>query len=438
MFLSSTKRKKNRTRLSVETFNDRIVPAVVFTQLDLDGDGATDDIRIVGDGQNSKITITDNGANQVQIQIDANGDGDYNDAGKGDLSNTFNFSADSMVLEAQLKGGKDSFDYIVANNTSASARTVVVDLGSGNDSFNWNTSANDVLNLSRISIDVTAGSGADTINVSFDEVRKSQISVKVDAGAGNDKYDVKFDRIDDGASVDMHTELGAGLNIHNADINEVGFGDKGTLDMVIVGGNQKDTVELRMHDDIGDGTKASRFSAVIDLLGGNDIFKALFDATGNVFRVDDHSQASFVVRGGAGHDTILAGQNGTGTIRIDPDALLSINLDGGVGHDNVVADFGSANLWELIGMLQIRMDGGIGNDTMTCLLANNSNSTGTYDVAVRGGAGNDTMTFNLVNTNGTPTYGPANGAVLDGGTGTDSLTNSNPAVGKLAAFETVI
>lgn len=438
MTLYSTKRKNNRARLALEAFNDRIVPAVVLTQLDLDNDGNTDDIRIVGDGQNSKITITDNGANQVQIQIDANGDGDYNDVANGDVNNIFSFSGNSFVLEAQLKGGNDSFDYEVSSNFSAAARTVVIDLGGGNNSFNWNLAANDVLNNSRISLDVTGGTGADSIGVTFDEVRKSQVSIKVDVGAGNDKYDVEFDRIDDGAAVDMHTELGAGLNIHNADFQEVGFGDKGTVTTVVVGGNQADTVELRMHDDVGNGVIASHFNAVVDLLGGNDSFKGLFDANGNVFRVDDHSEASLVVRGGAGNDTILAGQNGTGTIKLDPDALLSISLDGGAGNDTVVTDFGSANLWELIGMLYVRMDGGLGNDTMTCLLANNANSTGVYDVAVRGGAGSDSMTFNLINNGGTPTYGPAAGVVLDGGIGADSLTNGNPAITKGAAFETII
>lgn len=438
MSLFSTKRKKSRTRLGLEAFNDRIVPAVVLTQLDLDGDGATDDIRIVGDGQNSKITITDNGANQVQIQIDANGDGDYADYARGDLSSMFSFTGDSLMLEAQLKGGHDSLDYIAAGNFSASTRTAVVDLGSGNDTFNWNLGTNDVLNTSRISLDVTAGTGHDTIGVNFDEIRKSQVSIKVDAGSGNDKYDVDFERIDDGASVDIHTELGAGLNVHNADLQEVGFGDKGAVDMVIVGGNQTDTIELRMHDDIGNGVLASRFSAVVDLLGGHDSFKALFDATGNVFRVDDHSQASFVVRGGAGNDTILAGQNGTGTIRIDPDGLWSIDLDGGAGNDIVVTDFGSTNAWELIGTIRVRMDGGLGNDTMTCLLANESDTTGVYDVAVRGGAGNDAMTFNCINGNGTPTYGPAAGVILDGGLGTDSLTNSNQAISKTTMFELMI
>ena len=64
---------------------------------------------------------------------------------------------------------------------------------------------------------------------------------------------------------------------------------------------------MRFHDDVGNGLIASR-SAVVDLLGGNDSFR-LCTMGGNVFRVDDHSQASLVVRGGAGNDTISAGQN---------------------------------------------------------------------------------------------------------------------------------
>ena len=38
--------RSTRPQLGLEFLEGRIVPAVVVTQLDLDGDGATDDIRI--------------------------------------------------------------------------------------------------------------------------------------------------------------------------------------------------------------------------------------------------------------------------------------------------------------------------------------------------------------------------------------------------------
>jgi hypothetical protein len=194
-----------------------------------------------------------------------------------------------------------------------------------------------------------------------------------------------------------------------------------------------------MHDDVGDGTKASRFSAVVDLLGGSDTFKAQFDRDGNVFRVDDQSQCAFAVRGGAGNDVLSASQSGaTGTIRIDPNGLLSIDLDGGAGNDTLVTDFGAGDAFELLGAVRVRMDGGLGNDILTCLLANEVDTTGEYDVALRGGAGNDAMSFNVVNNGGTPTFGPTGKAALDGGLGLDTLTNGNKPASFGTGFETVI
>lgn len=427
-----------RTRLNLCRLDARIVPAVVLTTLDLDGDGQTDDVRIVGDAQNSKITIQDNGADTLTIAIDANGDGDLTDPGDS-IAVPHAFTGDSVALQLILGAGNDTVEYTATGNFSASTRSVTVDLGAGNDKLLFGTGANDAFNASTILLDVTAGLGNDTVGVQFDEVRKSLVSVTSDLGAGSDTYDQAFDRIDDGAAVTLHTELGAGPNTYTADFQEIGFGDRGSVDATVVGGNQADAVRFNMHDDVGDGVKASRFSAVVDLLGGNDTFQSAFDLGGNVFRVDDQSQCSFVVRGGAGNDALTAaGTGAAGTIRIDPNALLSVDLDGGAGNDNVVADFGASGAIELIGVMRVRMDGGLGNDHVTCLLANNANTTGSFDVIVRGGAGNDPMAFSLANAGGTPTLGPTGKAVLDGGTGLDTLTNASKALSAALGFELVI
>lgn len=438
MFRSVKSRKSNRTRLGVESLNSRIVPAVVLQHLDLDGDAQTDDIRIIGDFRASKVYLTDNSQNQIQVQIDANGDGDYADAILGDLNTAFSYSNNSFVVDARLGAGKDSLTYAGTSNWSGGERTISADLGSGNDEFTY-IQNNDVFAHSHISLDVTGGYGNDTIAITHHEVRNSQVSLKVDAGFGSDVYNLKFDRIDDGSAVDIHTELGNGLNVHNADFEEIGFGDKAAVDMYVMGGVHKDTIKLNMHDDVGNGVTASRFSAVYDLFAGNDDFTALYDVGGNQFRVDDHSQASIVVRGGAGNDNILAGQNGlVGMIRIDPDALLSIDLDGGLGNDHIISSFALNDAFKNEGVIRIRMDGGFGIDTMSCFLANEASTNGVYDVAVRGGAGNDVMSFNLFNNGGAPTFGPAGGIILDGGLGVDKLTNGNPAVTKNVGVETVI
>ena len=59
-------------------------------------------------------------------------------------------------------------------------------------------------------------------------------------------------------------------------------------------------------------------------------------------------------------------------------------------------------------------------------------------MAIRGGAGNDTMAFNLVNNGGTPILGPTGKALLDGGLGTDTLTNAAKALSVGIGFELVI
>src|SRR5262249_44000749 len=110
----------------------------------------------------------------------------------------------------------------------------------------------------------------------------------------------------------------------------------------------------------------------------------------------------------------------------------------GLGNDTMVTDFGAGDTLELLGAIRVRMDGGLGTDVLTCLLANNVNTTGEFDVAVRGGAGNDTMAFSLVNNGGAPILGPTGKAVLDGGLGTDTLTNTAKALSVGIGFELVI
>jgi hypothetical protein len=179
-------------------------------------------------------------------------------------------------------------------------------------------------------------------------------------------------------------------------------------------------------------------SVSVDLLGGDDVFQGVLDAGGNFgFRVDDHSQASIAVRGGAGNDNLSVGRDGIFPIHIDPDALMDIRLDGGTGNDAVGVIFAGSDAWFIEGALRVRLDGGLGNDFLNCLLSNNAQTTGIYDVAVRGGDGTDSVVFALNNNGGAPSFGPALGVVLDGGTGADTLTNGTPQVTVKTAFETI-
>jgi hypothetical protein len=440
MFTSPARRltpRKRRTRLGLDQLSARIVPAVVLTQLDLDGDGAADDIRITGDLRNNKVTIHDDGQSLLQVQIDANGDGDVADG--GDLAQQYAFTGDSMVVEVNLGAGSDSVQYIADAPMLTSARTVTANLGGGNDTFVWNMGTNLINSKSRIALDVTTGFGADTVDVTFGQVLASVVSVRTDLGAGIDSYDLAFGNIDEKASVDVDTDLGSGPNTHSVTLAGVGFNIQGVVDMAIVGGNQKDTVQVRLNNDVGGGAAdpPSRLSITADLLGGDDVFQGVLDATGVNFRVDDRSQASISVRGGAGNDNLSVSRDGTNVMLIDPDAIMAIDLDGGLGNDTIGVNFGGSNAWQIEGTLRVRLEGGAGADVLNCLLSNNSTSPGAYDVAVHGGDGTDSVTFGLTSSGGATTFGPAGGVILDGGAGTDALTNATPQVTFKSAFETI-
>lgn len=423
---------------TLEHLESRIAPAAIVTVLDLDGDGTADDIRITGDLHKNIVTIEDNGMNALTISIDADGNG--NTTGKGDLAPTsYLFSGNSVAIEVKLGSGNDVLNYTVKGNLNAATRILTADLGSGANTFAFSTGTFDIVNTSRISLDVTGGASTDAVTIDFDEIRKSVVTANLSLGSGNDTGSIDFDRIDDGASIDLGIDLGAGTNSLAVDLQEVGFGDRGAVAINVLGGAGKDSVSLGLHDDVGDGVKASSVTFVADLGAGNDTFVGNLDYAGNVFRIDDHSLASILVKGGAGNDSLtVQGAGAAGTIRLDPDAHLSVDLQGGTGNDTLTADFGKADAFELIGETRIRLDGGLGKDILTAKVANNANSTGNFDLGIFGGQGDDQMYFQVNTSGGTPTFGPIGKALLDGGLGKDLLTNASNAVSIATGFEQII
>ena len=423
---------------SLERLESRVAPAVVLSVLDLDGDGAADDIRIVGDGAKNIVQIQDNGTNTLTISIDADGNGDT--TGKKDMApKNFVFSSNSVALELRLSGGSDVLNYTATADLNAATRVVAADLGPGANTFSFTTGTFNLLNGSRASFDVTGGAAIDTFTVDFNEVRKSAVTVGLAVGRGNDTATVNFDRIDDGSSVDVGVDLGIGINTLTVDLMEVGFGDRGTINVDVTGGTGKDTVTLNLHDDVGDGTKSSELNFKADLGAGNDVFAANLDYAGNVFRVDDHSVALIAVKGGAGNDSLsVNGVAGAGTIRLDPDSRLEIDLQGGLGIDTIKVDLSKTDGLEILGALRMRIDGGLGNDVLTAMLANNATTTGNYDLAVLGGQGDDLVTFQVSIGAGAPTFGPTGKALLDGGLGKDILTNNSKPLSTATWFEQII
>lgn len=428
-------RNPRRARLGLLELGAKVVPAVVLTPLDLDGDGAADDVRITGDAGPNAIAITDDGDTSARVQIDANGDGDTTDP--GDRDQVVTFTGDSWVVEARLGGGADVFEYAVGADFVGSARVMTVDLGAGNDRFGWIANGHAATAASRLRLDLTAGPGADQGQLVVATVDASTVSVRADWGPGPDAFESGFGPIDGGAAVDVAADLGGGTNSYTATFDGVGKFDAAALDVAIIGGPRTDLVNVQLGDDVGNGTRASRAAVAADLGAGDDAFSAGFVAS--EFKVDNLSQASIVARGGAGNDYLLVGPSGAGTSRVDAGGRLAVALDGGAGADFLAVTFPNPNAWylEAGATLQVRLDGGTGADGLSCRLSSTAATTGDFDVAVRAGAGDDGVTFGFL-AGGNTGFGPAGGVVLDGGTGADLLTTLNPAVTHVAGFETVL
>lgn len=410
--------------LRVETLESRAVPAVVVTQLDLDLDGAADDIQIVGDAGNNVITIGDEGNGAIlRVFVDAKGDGDY---GPGDNPGTeYTITGSTGMIAVNLGAGNDSFIYSILADLTAQGRTVSVNLGGGSNELTVLGGDHNLTAATRFDLDVAAGAGEDEIDVEFGQVKASAVSVRAGLGLGNDLCGLTFGLIDDGAAADVDVELGGGMNSFLLDLQGVGKFDRADMRVNVLGGGQADAATVNLHDDVGDGQARSSLLVNVDLLAGNDTFGAALDY--NNFRVDDHSLASINARGGAGADLLVVGGTGqSGSVLLDPDSLLDINLQGGRGADFVSVLFSHANALELGGALRVRIDGGAGADALKCQLTNTAASTGRYDLAVRGRGSDDTAYVTLANP-GTVTYGPLGKLLVDGGAGLDDLTYVAPA-----------
>jgi hypothetical protein len=436
----SRSRANRTTQLGVEVLQARVVPAVVVTQLDIDADGGSDDLVIVGDAGKNFVTIQDNGVDTLTVSVDANGDGDLADA--GDLNGVnFTYSGRVAIL-AKLGAAKDTFSYELTSPIASRTKDIVVNLGAGNDAATFVTGAiNDsVLGGSQLDVEVYGGIGHDAVNFTTGQVNGSVVGLRVDLGAGNDKGSVTFANIDNGSSVDVDAILGDGANAFTLDLQGVGFNQHADVSANVVGGIDADAVNVNLHDDVGGGAVPGRSTLAVsaELGAGNDKFTASLDYAGSTFRVDDQSLASIRVRGGAGDDTLVTqGVGAAGTIHVDPFALLDIAMLGGAGNDTVSVNLGKTDALWLEGGIKVRADGGAGNDALSVLLANNAATTGNYDVVVNAGAGNDTVTFALDNNGGTPTFTPKM-IILDGGLGLDVLTDGNKPVTAETFFETVV
>lgn len=434
-----------RFRPTFDMLETRLVPAVTFQQLDLDGDGAADDIRIVGDSQNSILTIHDSGSGEV-VTIDANGDGDFDDAALGDEPQLlFIPIGKDLTVDLHLGGGDDQVAYTATSTFDGIARKILVRLGKGDDVFEFDADGHNLINSAKLKLDIKGSAGQDGVGLFFDAVNSSKLRIQEDLGAGDDSCGINFTgNIDFGASAKMTINLGTGVNSLDMALQGVGFSGGATTAIDITGGddaNHGDFVGVTVHNDIGNSFAPSRLDITANLLAGNDRFIAVIDQ--DDVRVDNDSVLSIIAHGGAGNDSITAFADGNNDlVRIDSGALLNIELFGDGGKDDVEAVFDtflpvSDPSIELVGTLRARIDGGDGNDGVFMAFHNTADSSGNYDLKLNAGAGNDRSEVVIDIKNAPVTFDPKGLAVMNGGEGNDTITLSTPQV-LVKGFETTL
>jgi hypothetical protein len=396
-------------------------------------------LRVIEDGRNDAVTITDNSAAQTTTVV-ANGKTQT-------LDHLF------TLFDLELVGQKDALTFDLSSALSARLADVQVILGKGENHFTFNPGLTAITNQSDVNLNIVGHNGNDFVNLNFGNILESRVNVaasnlggsKGAASSTAPRDSITFGALRAGirnSSVDVNVGLGTGTNNlafnYGSDLGHLAgagvaadFGPS-TFNVDITGsGRRQDVANVTLFAN-GEVNTGSTLNFATQFLAGNNTFKAVIDA--NQFQIDDDGgafisgahlggAAHFNIRGGSGNDNIsFASINQAHTIELS--GLLDINIAAGAGKDNINVDLGGPggftddDPFELRATnraLRLRVDGGSGPDTIAVNLANAVTATFAYDVAIFGGSKSNDITFVGVNPGGTPTFGPAGSVFIDGG-----------------------
>jgi hypothetical protein len=444
----------------VEQLDARDLPSVSLMEFTDPTSGAAG-LRVLEDGRNDTVTITDDSAHHTTTVI---ADGE-----------TKTFDHQFGLFDLRLEGRKDALTFEVAGAYSGRKANLHVDLGKGENHFTFNPGLTAITNHSDVALSVRGHDGNDFVNLSFGNILESRVNVgashlggsRTAVGPADTRDTITFGTSRAGirnSSVDVNVGLGQGnTNLvfnYGSDLGHLAApagtpdapGDFGpsTFNVNITDSGRRqdvDNVTLFANGEINTG---STLNFNTQLGAGNNSFKAVFDA--NLFQVDDdggvfspgptpgtfapHSggAAHFNVQAGSGKDTIsFQSINQAHTIELS--GLFDINILGGSGKDNIKVDFGGPggftddDPFELAATnraFRLRIDGGTGDDTIGVNLSNAATATFGVDVAIQGGSGTNRITFVGVNPGGSPTFGPAGSVLIDGAGGRVDVFGNYP------------
>jgi hypothetical protein len=407
-------------------------PVSGATTLHVHTSGANDSVTITDDSVGHTTTVVADGKKQV-------------------------FDHQFAAFDLSLASKKDTLEFDLAGPYSGRQADVQVSLGTGENHFTFNPGQTGITNHSDVNLNLQGHNGNDFVNLSFGEILESRLAVAA-SNLGGSKTPVSPTSVRDtitfgvgktgirNSSVDVNVGLGQGTNNlvinYGADLGHLlgagaavasDFGPS-TMNVNITGSSRgKDAANITLNA-IGEVNTESTLNFNVQFVAGNNTFKGLFDA--NTFQIDDdggefrtgpHSGAAahFTVHGGSGNDSIsFQSINQAHTIELS--GLFDINIVAGAGKDNINVNFGGPggftddDPFELLAVnrdFRLRIDGGTGADTMKVNLSNASTATFAYDIALQGGSKKNDITFVGVNAGGTPSFGPANTVLIDGGLG---------------------
>jgi hypothetical protein len=452
----------NRFRPGLDALDARCLPSVSILPLTDPITGAAT-LLVRTNGQNDTVTIADNSTNHTTTVV---ADG-----------KTQTFDHQFAHFDLELASRKDSLTFNAVGAYSQRLADLKVSLGKGENHFTFNPDLTAITNHSDVNLNVMGHNGTDFVNLSFGDINESRLNVNA-RNLGGSKTPLSSMAVTDtitfgtqraagrNASIDVNIGLGQGNNnlLFNYGIDlghdappagtPAAPGDFGpstfNVNITDSGRHQDvDNVTLFANGEINTG---STLNFNTQLGAGNNSFKTIVDA--NLFQVDDDggvfspgpTPGTFAPHsGGAVHFNVLAG-TGKDTIdfhsinqasTIELSGLFDINILGGSGKDNINVNFGGPggftddDPFEIAATnraFRLRIDGGTGDDTIKVNLSNAAKATFGVDVAIQGGSGKNNITFVGVNPGGSPTFGPAGSAFIDGAGGPVDVFGNYPVV----------
>jgi hypothetical protein len=431
----------------LEVLEGRDLPSVSVLPFTDPGSGAAD-LRIVTNGSNDTVTITDDSAGHTTTVV---ADG-----------KTTTFDHQFARFDLELMSKKDTVAFDLAGAFDGRHADVLVNLGKGENHFTFNPDQTALTNHSDLNLNVLGHNGHDFVNLNFGEILESRLEVAArNLGGSNgpvNPADVQSSITFGvgktgvrGSSVDVNVSFGHGNNnfalTYGIDLGHLA-GDgvasdfaPSTMNVNITDSGRPQDVDNVTLFATGEVNTGSTLNVNALLGAGNNSFKSIFDA--NTFQIDDDggefspgpTPGTFAPHsGGAAHFNILAG-SGKDTIdfhsinqghTIELSGLFDINIQGGSSRDNINVNFGGPggftddDPFELAATnraFRLRIEGGDGNDTIKVNLSNATTATFAYDIAIQGGTGKNNITFVGVNPGGTPGFGPAGSVLIDAGPG---------------------